>query len=310
MQIKATLLGGFVGDALGVPVEFRSRAEVQADPVTEMRGFGTYHQPAGTWSDDTTMSLCLMANLSAQGDLTDLMTRFTDWARHGAYTPFGKCFDIGLGTSEAIHRFESGVTPTDCGGRGEMDNGNGAIMRLTPLVFDLLAVSDPQTRFAKIVTYTKLTHGHPRAMVGSIIYLEYLRSILLGADFKQALQMTATTIKAELSGVYLAELPTYQRIFDQDFAQLPESAIKSTGYVVATLEAAIWCLLTPTNYRAAVLKAVNLGSDTDTVALIAGTLAGACYGLNAIPISWRSTLQNPELLRAVLQPFCDYCLEK
>ncbi|WP_164506846.1 ADP-ribosylglycohydrolase family protein [Lapidilactobacillus bayanensis] len=309
-QIQSTLLGGFVGDALGVPVEFLSRAEVQANPVTGMRDFGTYNQPTGTWSDDTTMSLCLMANLTEQGDLTDLMMRFVDWARHGAYTPFGTCFDIGLGTTEAIQRFESGIAPEACGGRGKMDNGNGAIMRLAPLVFDLLAIAEPQVRFAKIAAYTKLTHGHPRAIVGSIIYLEILREILLGHDFPTSLQIAQATVTAELSKVYLGELSVYERIFNADFATQPESTIKSSGYVVDTLEAAVWCLSTTSDYSSSVLKAANLGSDTDTIALVTGTLAGAAYGLNAIPLKWRTTLQNPELLNRILESFCTYCLKE
>lgn len=305
-RIYAVLLGGFVGDALGVPVEFLKRATLKKQPVNRMIGFGTHLMPAGSWSDDTSMTLCLMANLQADGNLDDLMQRFVDWYQSGEYTPFGECFDIGIGTTTALQRYLNGIPPLECGGTTVNDNGNGAIMRLSPLVFENLDVQQIGKRIQKITAYTRVTHNHPRAIVGAIIYVELLRAILFGEDCQKGLVHIQQQLQQNLAKQYQSELGHYQRLFQPDFIQLRVAEINSSGYVVDTLEAAIWCVLTNATYRDTVLAAVNLGEDTDTVAMVAGTLAGALYGMAEIPDEWRQTLQNQSLLRRNLVGFSDY----
>ena len=136
-KILGGVLGLCVGDALGVPVEFESRESLRSNPVTDMRGYGTYNQPAGTWSDDTSMTICLMDSLSGGLDYFDIMTKFKSWINGAECTAHGEVFDVGNTTRKAIDRFTNGMDALKCGGGSEKDNGNGSLMRILPLVFYL-----------------------------------------------------------------------------------------------------------------------------------------------------------------------------
>jgi ADP-ribosylglycohydrolase len=138
--ITGGIYGLCVGDALGVPVEFAARDELEKDPVTDMRGYGTYNMPPGTWSDDTSLTLCLLESLAQGLDYADIMQRFYSWLFESAYTPHGHTFDCGKTTMEAIYRFARGTEPVLCGGAAETDNGNGSLMRILPLAFYLVSL--------------------------------------------------------------------------------------------------------------------------------------------------------------------------
>ena len=131
----SAIMGLCVGDALGVPVEFSSREQLKRNPVVDMRAYGTYNQPAGTWSDDTSMTLCTLDSLSNGLDYKDIMEKFLSWYKDGEYTPHGEAFDIGMATSKALNKYASGEKPLESGGRGERDNGNGSLMRILPVLF-------------------------------------------------------------------------------------------------------------------------------------------------------------------------------
>lgn len=311
-DVRNGVMGLCVGDALGVPVEFSSRQELARNPVTGMRAYGTYKQPAGTWSDDTSMTLCLLDSLTRGLDLRDVMERFADWARQGAYTPFGEAFDIGTGTRMAIARFLGGTDPLDCGGKGERDNGNGALMRILPLLFYLRATygqdfagsihADPRI-MGTIHDVCRLTHGHRRSQIACGIYV-LVADRLSGAGNREAavregLQAAWSWYSARRE--FAGELEHYSRLMDPGFAQLPQQKIRSSGYVVDTLEAAAWCFLRTDNYRDCVLNAVNLGSDTDTVAAVAGGLGGLQYGLEGIPGLWLETIVRREFVEKLCQ---------
>ena len=134
-NILSGLMGLCIADALGVPVEFNSRERLKANPVREMRGYGTHNQPIGTWSDDTSMTLCLVDSLSDGLNYEDIMSKFKAWLVDGDYTPYGDVFDVGIATRQAINRYLSGIGPLNCGGISERDNGNGSLMRILPLLF-------------------------------------------------------------------------------------------------------------------------------------------------------------------------------
>lgn len=134
-RVKAGIFGVCIGDALGVPVEFQSRDQLKRSPITTMRSFGTHRQPAGTWSDDSSLTLCLADSLCKGYDLEDMATKFLQWYNTEIWTPHGRVFDIGIATSQAIHRISKGTSPTLCGGTSEFDNGNGSLMRILPLLF-------------------------------------------------------------------------------------------------------------------------------------------------------------------------------
>jgi ADP-ribosylglycohydrolase len=149
--VTGAMLGKAIGDALGVPVEFRSRDALRRDPVSGMRAFGTHHQPAGIWSDDTSLALCLAESLCETGiDFFDQADRFVRWRRLGYWTPRGEVFDIGGATARAICRLEEGVEPTEAGPAGESDCGNGSLMRILPLAL-FLAYADASYRAETVI---------------------------------------------------------------------------------------------------------------------------------------------------------------
>lgn len=289
-KIKSVMIGHAIGDALGVPVEFASREEISHSPVTDMEGFGTYPYPAGTWSDDTSMSLAALDSLSSGVVNWDkIMDNFGKWLDDGDYTPSGEAFDIGRTCLNSIIRyFTKGTKATESGGTDERSNGNGSLMRIHP--FSLMAAYNRKIHCdweSYIEQASSLTHAHERSKLACKIYTLILHRLL---DIPRKESVAFALGWADCRYDESPEHDFYNRLFSPDFDKLPISEIKSSGYVVDTLEAAIWCLMTTTSYKECVLKAVNLGDDTDTVAAIAGGLAGALYGYDNIPIEWRNTL--------------------
>ena len=300
-KIKAVMLGHAVGDALGVPVEFCGRDELVKKPVTDMVGYGTYPYPEGCWSDDTSMSLSALDSLAGgKLDFDDIMVKFGEWYYDDEYTPTGEMFDVGNTCSYAIDNYFAYHKPVEeCGLTGEHSNGNGSLMRIHPFVLYAYANQMSVDEWlGVIVKASALTHSHDRSKIGCLIYTFVLMSLLKdkGKDgIKDALKKSEHYLSA------CAEFAPYERIFKSDFAELPRDEIKSSGYVVDTLEAALWCLLKTDNYRDCVLKAVNLGDDTDTVAAVAGGLAGALYGYDAIPKEWLDTLKRRDYIEEMCE---------
>lgn len=304
------LLGLAAGDALGVPVEFLSRMELKRHPVTDMRGWGTHDQPPGTWSDDTGMALASLDSLAGGFDPENMMRCFARW-RKGAYWPYGEAFDVGAATDQAISRFSSGVPALLCGGRGERDNGNGSLMRMLPIACYLyLRQGTPVFRngSALVVMHASaLTHAHPRAQVACLIYVGVVCALLAGRGIRSALQEgVLDAVSACLDTELEPELEHYALLADTDaFCALPTAAIPSSGYVVDTLQAALYCLGNARSFSDCVLAAVNLGEDTDTVAAIAGSLAGIAWGERGIPAAWRMLLPRRGDMEQLLRAF--YC---
>lgn len=303
-RIKAVMLGHAVADALGVPVEFCTREELERQPITDMRGFGTYPVPPGAWSDDTSMSLAALDALTHENwSWATVMQGFSRWYKKGEYTPTGLVFDIGGVCRTAISRFDDlvcrngageGTLPSDsdilrhCGPGDERSNGNGSLMRMNPFVLYAYCRHLVFADWRELIeNASSLTHAHERSIVGCLIYAFVLMHLLHEPD-KRAVAQALHRAEIHLQGC--GKLSRYGRIFAPDFANVPRNGIKSSGYAVDTLEAALWCLLTTDSYRDCVLQAVNLGEDTDTVAAVAGGLAGALYGYEAIPRKWLDTL--------------------
>lgn len=290
--IKDALLGVAVGDALGVPVEFRSRSELREQPVTSMLGYGTHSQPPGTWSDDSSMTFCLAEMLCKGYDLNDLANRFINWREYGYWAPHGEVFDIGIATAAAIHALQMGTRPVMAGGRNEASNGNGSLMRILPLLFYVKDMPVVQ-RFQLVEEVSSLTHAHIRSVTACFIYIEFALAIIQGKDKHAAYTEICTTTKDLLirnNVIDLVEQKIFGHILDGKLPSFEEADIHSTGYVIHTLETSLWCLLTTKSYKEAVLKAVNLGDDTDTSAAVTGGLAGLLYGWETIPTEWLNTL--------------------
>ena len=287
-KIHDGILGLVVGDALGVPYEFKKRGTFKA---VDMVGNGTYNQQPGTWSDDSSMTLATLESIARLGkiDPTDIMQNFSDWLNYGSFTPYGEVFDVGGGTRRAIDRFNRGVKPLECGGKSKMDNGNGALMRILPLAFT-------NAGFKEIYNVACLTHAHKISTDACLIYVGIARALIEGCGLKEAVQ---EGIDWAGSKVQLSE--EYSRLEVIEYIK-PE-LIYSSGYVIDTLEAALWCLYHSKNYHECVLLAVNLGEDTDTVAAVAGGLAGIIYGVEDIPIKWLAAIPRLNWIHGLCEKF-------
>lgn len=301
-KIKGIIFGHAVADALGVPVEFKSREELKKNPVTDMREYGTYNQPKGTWSDDTSLTLCTLESIAEKQDVhpEDIMKRFGWYLNDNYMTPHGDMFDIGITTRNAIWQYLYG-DKYPYGSSDVNSNGNGSLMRIIPVtLFHVFKKQSPVKYRDDIHNVSMLTHAHERSVLACGIYDFVLQEIIKNP--------TMESVRNGLDNAYSVyklnyEIKTYTRLFKYDFALLPESEIKSTGYVVDSLEAAIWCLMNTKSYEECVLKAVNLGGDTDTVGAIAGGLAGALYGYDAIPTDWLNSLVKKEMIDKLCEDF-------
>ena len=289
--VKSALFGVAVGDALGVPVEFKPRSYFKDSPVTDLIGYGTYNQPPGTWSDDSSLTFCLAESLQHGFNLQDIANNFVKWNQGGFWTAHGSVFDIGMATSAALHKVGRGVPAQQAGGTDEDSNGNGSLMRILPLLFYIYDKPISE-RFELTKQVSSITHAHPRSVAACFYYLEFARLLMQGKDKFEIYNELKSTISIffESQEDLTPEITTYERILNDDIFSLEESDILSSGYVVHALEASMWCFLTTDNYKDAVLKAVNLGRDTDTTAAITGGLAGLLYGFDSIPSHWSENI--------------------
>ena len=296
------VMGVVVGDALGCPVQFINRSSIRKNGlVTGMRGYGTYNMPPGTWTDDSSMTLALLASIREKKaiDLNDIMERFVEWLYQGEYTPYGRTFDQGRTCSTAISAYKMNKDPYSCGGTSEQSNGNGSLMRILPACLYAYAnkMSVPDAIHI-IHEVSGLTHNHPRSHIGCGLYYFCVCSILDGeGSIAERLQDGldngfAFYKKDDNNHDDLMYYGSLRRL--SEFAALSEDNIKGSGYVVDSLEAAIWSILNSDSFASALLKAVNLGDDTDTVAAIAGGLAGLYYGYDSIPDAWLDTIPRRE----------------
>ncbi|MFD1392049.1 ADP-ribosylglycohydrolase family protein [Lacticaseibacillus jixianensis] len=286
-----------IADALGVPVEFRPRDSYH---VTGMIGHGTYDQPIGSWSDDSSLTLCLAETLTEGGGPTQLMQKFTAYL-DGDYTPRGIRFDIGIGTSEAISRFNTGRVPaTEAGSRSVNANGNGALMRIAPLAFALNGQNWPISR-QRITDFTTVTHGHERAIIASCLYVETLRQLLAGQALADALKQADQLVQQ--SDFPAEELAYFDRLFSPDFFTASRGQIRSSGYVVDSLEAAVWCAANAASVQHLILTAANLGEDTDTIAQIAACLYAAGHLDEPAPMQWRQVLIRTPQSERIIREF-------
>lgn len=268
-NIVGCFLGLAVGDALGVPVEFKSRTYLKANPVKEMIGYGVWEQPSGTWSDDSSLAFCLAESLLHGYDLNDIAQKSAQWMQTGYWSAHDEVFDIGGTTRIALSRILQGEDARFSGETEERSNGNGSLMKIAPASLYFANASDEEL-FTAIKAISSITHAHFRSVFGCYIFSIYIAELLKGEDKNIALKNTATRVRefARKQGFNPKEVALYTRILEDMLPSLREEDIYSGGYVVHTLEASIWCLLTTTSYKDAVLKAVNLGDDTDTTACV------------------------------------------
>lgn len=304
-KIRGALFGAILGDALGVPAEFKSREHLRQNPIVDMVGFGTHHQPPGTWSDDSSLMLCTVESLLNGFSPERMGALFVRWLTDGHWTPNGEAFDVGLQTQTSLSNIMNGTAAGEAGGTDERSNGNGSLMRILPVA--LRYVDEP---IAELLDYahraSSITHRHPRSQIACGLYCLMASALLKGFTPGDAYDYAIKEAKRHYqSGAYALELPHFERVFGGELARLDEAGIKSSGYVVHTLEAGIWSFLNTSSFEEAVLKAVNLGDDTDTTGIVAGGLAGLHYGLKSIPSKWIAALIKHEEINELIEDFAD-----
>lgn len=302
-RIMGALIGVVVGDAVGMPVQFEPRSMRKKRPVTDMEGWGCFNMAPGSWSDDSSLTLCLAESLVEAGvDPEDAARRFVSWYDHGYWTPGGFSFDIGGGTAEAMENLKRGASALESGPSHPHANGNGSLMRIMPAVL-YLAERTEEEMARGVSDLSGITHGHGLSRTACFLYALMAKELLSGADAMTAYQALCQR-KGELvgNGRY-AE--AFERILGGKLHLIPEDRIQSSGYVIDSMEAALWCLLRSTTYKETILRAVGLGEDTDTIAAIAGGLAGILYGREGIPEEWVRALVRREDILDLFERFAD-----
>ena len=304
--VHAGVLGFAVGDALGVPVEFTSRQARKLYPVEDMIGNGTHHVPSGTWSDDTSMTIAAMDAISHSGTIhyDSIMQAFCNWATRASYTATDTVFDIGNTTRMALGNYYNKKAPAlECGAKDDRSNGNGSLMRMLPVVYYLYCNHLSREEEVKIVgEYSGLTHGHEISKMGCLVYYDFMKGLLQGKSKEEAFEALGQN---DYSKYYSSDtIDLYKRVLDGSLKNVNETDISSSGYVVNTLEASLWSTLNSSTYSGTVLKAVNLGNDTDTVGAITGSMAGTIYGKEAIPNRWLSQLKKLGYIQLICDSYC------
>lgn len=280
-RFRGALLGLAVGDALGTTLEFHNRDHFP--PLDDMIGGGPFELEAGRWTDDTSMALCLGESLVECGgfDPSDQMRRYVRWWRDGYNSSLPFCFDIGNITRTALERFEKTGEPYS-GDTHPGTAGNGSLMRLAPVAMCFAAT--PADAVARAADSSRTTHATPEAVDACRWFAALLAGALAGENKEALLAHDHAPPGIDWSQPPLA--PAIAGIRTGSFRAKERAAIKSSGYVVHTLEAALWAFHQTSDFRSGALLAVNLGDDADTVGAVYGQIAGAHYGVSAIPEEW------------------------
>lgn len=283
-----SLVGLAVGDALGTTLEFTSRDSYEH--IADIVGGGPFGLKAGEWTDDTSMALCLADSLVERRGLdpADLMERFRRWRDEGYNSVNGRCFDIGIATRAAIDRYIATGDPL-AGATDANSAGNGCIMRLAPV--PIFYASNAAAAEIAALLQSRTTHAATECLNSCIVMTRILVALVNGQVWQEAINLDpsglgSSHVRAIAAGRWRGK---------------DRSQIKSSGYVIDTLEAALWAVDTTDNFASALRLAVNLGGDADTVGAVTGQFAGARYGLSGIPASWRQTLAWHDRIVALAQ---------
>lgn len=276
------LLGLAIGDALGTTLEFSQRDQLPHH--TDITGGGPFRLAAGVWTDDTSMALALAESLEAHPDLDehDLMTRFVRWYREGAYSPTGRCFDIGITTRTALSKFEGSGEPI-AGDTDPYSAGNGSLMRLSPVAIRHHADADRADDVARRQSAT--THAAPECLEACAYFARLLVRAINGEHKDSLLGPSVWPSGGKVASVAAGAWRNKSR-----------DDIRSSGYVIHTLEAALWAVARADSFEEAVVVAVNLADDADTVGAVTGQLAGAVWGATGIRQEWRNILAWQSLI--------------
>lgn len=284
-RAKGALVGLALGDALGTTLEFSGRDT--RPPVTDIVGGGPFGLAAGEWTDDTSMALCLAESLLERGglDVRDLMVRFLRWREEGHNSVTGVCFDIGNATDGALRSFKKTGEPLS-GSTDPGTAGNGSLMRLSPVAIRWWHDHAEATAAARLQSRT--THGAAQAVEACALYVDLLIEAIAGAPKETVMRARDWAGDALIADAAAGTWRAKER-----------DDISSSGYVVHTLEAALWCVDRSESIEDALILAANLASDADTVAAVTGQLAGALWGMSGAPAAWLDKLAWRDRLEAL-----------
>lgn len=296
---RGCLIGLAVGDALGAAVEFQHPGSFR--PVTEYRAGGPHRLRPGEWTDDTSMALALADSLAQAGwNLQDQADRYVAWWQTGAYSVNGRCFDIGITTRQALADFQQNRDPQSSGDRSERASGNGSIMRLAPVPIRFVDhYPNRVEQLAKLAAESSLpTHASPQCLSACRYFAVVLAGLMHGVPRTEVLSAEWAPLRRLRADGPLH--PEVDAVASGSFRELKPPAIAGSGYVVKSLEAALWAFHDAADFQDAVLKAVNLGDDADTTGAVCGQLAGAFWGESEIPPVLRKGLARSDMLEKAL----------
>ncbi len=300
-RYRGCLLGLAAGDALGTTLEFKHPGSFEC--IDDMVGGGPFHLEPGQWTDDTSMALCLAASLIEEDrfDPRDQMQRFVRWWREGYMSPTGECFDIGITVSEALSRFEYTGDPY-AGSTDPFSAGNGSLMRLAPV--PMYYAIDDEEAIKKSADSSRTTHGATEAVDACRYFGGLLVAALKGVDKETLLSPLFCPVQGLWEKEPLAE--KIAEVASGSFKRRKPPEIIGTGYVVKSLEAALWVFHNSNDFRGGALMAANLGNDADTTAAIYGQIAGAYYGAGAIPDKWLQLLAMSSEITSMANSLFDH----
>ena len=296
-KVVDAVIGHAIGDAMGVPTEFCIREKLLENPVTEMIGYGSHPVPEGSWSDDTSMTIATMdaiINDDGKINLKDIMMNFYYWLKEAKFTPHGEVFDAGRTCIKAVINFSKGVGVDKCGLDDIYSNGNGSLMRIYPVALYAYYKKLKDKEILNLVNdLSSLTHAHDVSKLGCYIYVRYFINLLNGDSKEEAYEKIQDL---DYSSYDIDAVKMYSRILDNNIKNLKINDIKSSGYIIDTLEASLWILLNSKDYKEAIIASTNIGNDTDTIGAVTGAMAGIVFGIDAIPKNWLDKLVKKDYL--------------
>jgi ADP-ribosyl-[dinitrogen reductase] hydrolase len=283
-RVIGSLVGLACGDAVGTSLEFMPRGSFT--PITKMEGGGPFKLLPGQWTDDTSMALCLAESLLYRGefDPVDQMNRYCNWHQHGYLSCTGECFDIGMTVAGALNNYLKTGNPYS-GSVDERSSGNGSLMRIAPIA--IFYRNRPDELIKHAAESSRTTHGSSECIDACQYFCQLLVHAFIAKDKKDLINIEYSATTAKIKS-----------IAQGDFLNKSYAQIKGSGYVIESLEAALWCFHKASTFEEAILLSANLGDDADTTAAICGQIAGAFYGLDAIPDDWLKKLA-----------WCEYIIE-
>ena len=302
-QYLGAIIGHAVGDAMGFPTEFSKREELLKNPVLEMIDSPDLGLPAGSWSDDTAMEIATIDSFIHKKcfDYKDIMDRWVKWISESEYTPTGVTFDIGRTCLKAIKKYCNGTEPLRCGSTSINENGNGSLMRILPVALYAYTRNLDDISIQRLTDeMSSLTHAHEVSRLGCYIYVRFIICLLKGYTKEEVYKYIQSL---DYSSYSLNSINLYTRILNGTIKDQAIDCIKSTGYIVDTLECALWIFMNAMDYKESIIASTNIGGDTDTIGAIVGSMSGIYYGFESIPSKWLDKLQRKQYLMELTSEF-------